>query len=844
MKKLNMSSRTLLALILFVILVAALWIPFGTLSFKKMGLVEDWTFYQTLDTSSYQNISIQANRPLTPLPWFIGYELTPDSFVGLNFVSFSLMLGKAILFYLIIRHLVPDNELFAFFTASLFIIHPADEGIFGLRYINYHASVFLYLLSNYLFILCWKRPRILTLAAMIAAQLTCLLTLEVGLLLMGLTPLILVWFEKKITRRVLLISCIWYIVPFMVGLWIISIREQLVYQMGTLSVDISENLPIHPIIHHFFRAYQRNFWGGWLEVDGERALINHVNAFVIAVLSIIILASVAFFNFKIPDESPKASVPRRYGILFFTGLIMIALGFALFLPASHRASNDRVFLFSLAGTTLSTGAFVYILSYFTPYKRTVFTVLMSFLLGAAIYGALKEHNMIINYSINQQNLLGGIVEHIPEIEDDTTILVFDPYLSLRYTFWMFGLGSTEDHLIDALQFLYHNPNIKLFLCYEDQCKLNSSEIVRSVNGRHEIYSYGEIIAFVYDQNGVDKVKLLDTLPANFIKQTPPEYNPYQHIQTSAPPPEMVHTLFTNWPLPFFEKYSPVESFEFEFDWQIGQGWYERESTDEWTGMWMSNKSAYFNILLFPTQDYYLEIDIMAAVTPQTLESLEVLVNGQPITLSHSINEIGHNLLTGIIPQSAVAIDPSRTRIEFEVDRLFSPQEEGLANDPRPLALLFDRIQVEPADLYNQTAVESFQFEFDQQIGSGWYNPEDTTAWSAMWMSSEKAYFDTRLSAAQDYRLELDILMAITPQTLESLEVRVNGQPIEVSHSVNEAGHNILTGTIPQSTVAVDANRTRIEFEVDRLFSPQELGSSDDRRPLGLLFDRVQIDQVQ
>ncbi|HVZ16116.1 MAG TPA: hypothetical protein VG897_03290, partial [Terriglobales bacterium] len=129
-------------------LVVVLWSPFGI---KVTGLMEEWMVLHSAETgapsdrnedySMFITTGVQRMRPLVGVAPIVGYEFTPDSFVGFNLVMASLFIGKGILLYLILLKLTSRNRAYALLVALLFLVYPSDSGLFTFRAISIHLAV-------------------------------------------------------------------------------------------------------------------------------------------------------------------------------------------------------------------------------------------------------------------------------------------------------------------------------------------------------------------------------------------------------------------------------------------------------------------------------------------------------------------------------------------------------------------------------------------------------------------------------------------------------------------------------------------------------------------------------
>lgn len=141
----------------------------------------------------------------------------------------------------------------------------------------------------------------------------------------------------------------------------------------------------------------------------------------------------------------------------------------------------------------------------------------------------------------------------------------------------------------------------------------------------------------------------------------------------------------------------------------------------------------------------------------------------------------------------------------------------------------------------QEPQDSFLFEFDRIInGFGWEFPNfDPTQ---LWMTNKIATIRTWLTADQDMPIQFKITITVDPDILDSLQLTVNGDPVELTYETRADGY-YFTGIIPQSALLRDPTSTTLVFSVSHLAIPAEVGLGADERHLALLFDSLAIGYV-
>lgn len=161
---------------------------------------------------------------------------------------------------------------------------------------------------------------------------------------------------------------------------------------------------------------------------------------------------------------------------------------------------------------------------------------------------------------------------------------------------------------------------------------------------------------------------------------------------------------------------------------------------------------------------------------------------------------------------------------------------------------FARMQKEQADgiQYPQPQkVASVQFDFSLvDPGMGWHVAERHPQFGVIrWSGSETAsHLRFPLHADREILLQFDILQAVAPDILESLTLKVNGEPIPLKKSdVGVGGQVGFEAHIPARVLRASGGAAVFTFEVNRTVSPMEIDAqSTDARLLGLCYHSLSL----
>jgi hypothetical protein len=147
-----------------------------------------------------------------------------------------------------------------------------------------------------------------------------------------------------------------------------------------------------------------------------------------------------------------------------------------------------------------------------------------------------------------------------------------------------------------------------------------------------------------------------------------------------------------------------------------------------------------------------------------------------------------------------------------------------------------------------TPASSIYYRFDQPLnGKQWYkrevNPDHGIfRWSGPETSST---LDLPLAADSDLQIQLEIIMTLAPEALDSLGLDINGNQIPLTSRQNEKGALVYEGIIPRTILREDQGFTQLNFRVNRTVAPTLLDpASPDDRKLGLAVTRIEVNPLK
>ncbi len=539
------------------ILTAILWIPFGI---WKSDLLDTWPLMGLFDQGQ---VGLVASgpfrmRPFSLIPHLLGYYLSPGSLVGLNVVQVVVFWGKGLAMAALARRLTPDRPALAWLMAVLFVLYPADTGLFSMRAVGSQLGALCFVLSIYLLIVYWQKPSAPALIGMWLASLFNLGIKEASYPLVFLAPLLLVWLDGGFSPRLVRVIGLWYlpaVIMFTYASYVFSHpHEGELYQQWVLLHSGLNSTDVLPDMwRSFVQGYRRHFWDGWVETWGQVRLDS---PYVYLAAAFAVLAGA--ISWTLSPRQGEADPPidtRRYLWLALIGVLAVGAGFVVFVVSPFRGETWRVYYYSSAGGAIAVGALCTLISHATPNARRAFTGMTGLLVGLATLHALNQHAHFAELSHRQQVLLTGIAGQVHRLRPGAHLVVVDE--SGKYhDNWSLGVSTW---LTKAVQYVYADYTLEAILCYRqpdgrwgtlpellERCDFRAEELVLYQGDEVAlIWPYSDIVVVNYSEAG--GVRLLERLPTDYLSEEGGKtYQPRQLIDASSPPPPRIFTLFPGW----------------------------------------------------------------------------------------------------------------------------------------------------------------------------------------------------------------------------------------------------------------------------------------------------------
>ena len=513
------------------------WLPGG---FGMSPILDDWTLLLSASRGELPLFypDIAPTRPLTYIPWIAAWTLTPESFLGLNLVMLAAHWLKGAALLALLLRLIPQRPAFAWIGAALFMLYPADHGIFYPGIVNIQMAAALTIIAIDRLVAYWQRPTPLRLALMLIAQSLAVLTYEAGIPLMLCAPALLIWLERGVSRRFWRISALWTAIPLIwMGYFISTLIEgSSAYQAGLFDLGGDRwSLP-GGLGFMLFMNYAAGF--GFGAEAGRRALSGDLP---LTLLIVAVGIGIAAALIAVRADRHQQDAQPRWRSLFLGGLLAVFVGFALYIPTRDFSAQQytwRLSIFTAIGAAVSISALLMLLP-----RRIAYAAAGILIMLAALRG-LSQHRHFAAWSADQLEIVRAAAKAVRTPPDGTLIAIIDA--SSDEHLRTFRLNYVLEH---ALQLMYDSRRLYGRICYDDAtsprphetCRFEDETlIVSGIWAGVERVPLDRVILLYFD----GALTLLDSIPSRYLDgASAATYAPSALIDPASPLPPRLEKLF-------------------------------------------------------------------------------------------------------------------------------------------------------------------------------------------------------------------------------------------------------------------------------------------------------------
>jgi hypothetical protein len=525
--------RNILIVVTFLLLVSAFWRRYGM---NGGDTADGWMTFRYADERGL--LPLPLDRPFVYIFVSLAHWLTPDSFVGVNFLMASAFLLKGSLLYGLLRRL-RVNVAYAFAAATLFICFPADTGQFWQGAIAIQFTLILYMVAAYWLLAYWHRARWYYIIGMSLALFISLTTYEAGYPLALLTPLILLLLNRRLDRRLLKTAGIWYTALGLTLVFVASVALVLKFPYPYQSSLLEARPTVQQILESLVNNYTLHFT--W---------IQNVTRSPSVTLAIGLALICWWLSKMYSPTAKKLHSPAFLAVLTLVGLVALGVGFAAYLPTSLRTVSVRTFYYSSIGGAITLTMIVALITSLLPLRirRIVFAAVMAIVISFGASKLILSHGEFVNAYNRQVFILASIVQYAPRPDLGATIILIDKTSDGR----LINVFNSSRFFNGALTLIYRDYSLNAALCFpnkpqgwgyhQEVCRFSADGIsveTKDVDQFSVSQRYSKVILFRYTANG--EVQLERNLSA-YISSPISGYEPDKIAHPEATPPRRYYTM--------------------------------------------------------------------------------------------------------------------------------------------------------------------------------------------------------------------------------------------------------------------------------------------------------------
>ena len=526
----------LISALTILIVVVMLWLPFGL---KRSDPQVGWTMLYLVREREW---SLNSGRIMAALSWWGAGLMTPNSFVGLQLIMIFFFWAKAFIVYLILRFLRVMDAAQALLIAILFMVYPADRGLFTTQALGYHSGVFFYLLSVLFLVLSCKYSNRLYLLPMAIAHVVACFTSEAGSILTFFTPLLLLLIPGCPQKRKISILVIWYLILFssLINYSLYWIADDS-YQSMRFEGGLSEGPAafVLDVIVGNLKAIGYAFVISWWDTIENLLTSNRYLPYAI-IITLVTVGGIWWLKRGSGDDGNTILDKRKtvYGLI--AGAFIFMAGFFPFSVTDLRYANFRVYYYSALGAALFWGIILNVLdrNLLRRNPNILLVINAVLILGIAVR-ALDQHASFYNVALKQQHILASIMGQAPYVKTNTIVVLMEKKATARV--------FPNEHIFSvALKWAYSNKDINGRICYQGSadCRfvengLDYHSSAPNFAYMDKTYPYENLLVFqVMDDGSAD---LLYDISSLFSSAS--TYKPYDRIASYFPFPELPQKAF-------------------------------------------------------------------------------------------------------------------------------------------------------------------------------------------------------------------------------------------------------------------------------------------------------------
>jgi len=407
----------------YLAIVLILWTPFNLHS----GMPFETGFVYTSEISTWWNgflFGADLSRMHTSTFFQLGYllgELTGvhGSFVPYQIVYAALWWARGFLMFLIVRRLLPGQDLLSYLAGGLVLVHSSDLATGWVGQMPQPAYIFWMLAAFYLFVRALDQGSRVFMLLAIFCEYMSLWTYESPIAIILLAPLLLLWLRREAVRKWWAAMWGWYAVP-VIYLLVTGVRYAHAgghtYQVSVLRKDWS--------IAQILRDWLFNIGASvkfWTWPGGQPARVPEGQLALLAALAVTVLIGgmIALAAWRLPEVRTILGATAA-------GLVLMVFSFPAYLLLDSARSLWRTQMLSGLGAALFLSAVIVMAASGVPAKWLRFGLLAA--LSACIvwcggYSTLAKSANHRRFWEQHKQAMAAVLHVAPRVKPGTLIIL-------------------------------------------------------------------------------------------------------------------------------------------------------------------------------------------------------------------------------------------------------------------------------------------------------------------------------------------------------------------------------------------------------------------------------------
>ena len=546
MKRLLADAAAWISGLFFLAMVVTLWFPFNLHS----GMPYETGFVYTSEISTWWNGFVfgadllrMHTSTFFQVPYLLGklFGVT-GSWVPFQIVYAALWWARGFLMFLIVRRLLPGNDLFAYLVGGLALIHSSDIAMLWVGQMPQLAFIFWMLAAIYLLICASDATerlpdRVFAILA-ILCEYVCLWTYESPIVFILLAPLLLLCLRRRLRPSWL---AAWYAVAA-IYLFVNVLRYARTgghtYQESVLRKKWAVSSIWNDLIFNVSASLKFWTWPGdsLVKAPESQLMLFAIIAVLIFLGGMLVLAGISRAN--------GAWIPRTRTLLaaMVIGLLLLVCSFPPYLILDSSRSLWRTQILSSLGAAVLLGSAIALCAKLLPGKWSKLGVaasLTAIIAGYGSFSALKKgayHQWVWQ---RHQHVMEQVLHVAPKVKPGTLVILANvPRDSDGDAF------ATDNMWFDmALRLAYPGTAVAGVYSYANGSLAPDNSLQVDTSGRwalkgNPLLSEGgadQILVIAYDDSG--RTSIPNSLPEFLANaQAAGAYNPVARIASGPPSP--------------------------------------------------------------------------------------------------------------------------------------------------------------------------------------------------------------------------------------------------------------------------------------------------------------------